>query len=151
MTDTMTTDDVTTLRILTKARQLLTTPGAWCQGRTHVIKDGTVVARDLVTALLDAAQGMGMQVPASDANKVAYQMVWDATGSEGIIKFNDHKHTTQPLVLFCLDACIYVAQRHANAPLLVARDVVEQERRNAVEDRSESRVTPFAELYGATT
>lgn len=133
---------VTSLAILKQARKLLTPAGAWCQGHTHTIVRGEVVARDLVTALNDAAQGMGMDVPASDANRAAYQMVWDATGGDGIIKFNDNLHTTQALVLFALDACIYVAEQHGE--VIVPRDAVENESRN------DAAVRPFATLYGKT-
>jgi hypothetical protein len=95
---------MTTLEILIEARRLLAK--GWCQDTCQVIVGGEVTARDMVTALNDAAGGRGMLSVGSPEQKRAYELVWLATWERGIIAFNDHPHTTQGMVLFVFDSCI---------------------------------------------
>ena len=100
----------TTLQILLRARELVAR--GWCQNQHVVYSMGAVIQRDLTRALHDAAAGMGMEAMGTPAHRRAYQMVRAATGAEGIRAYNDDPHMTQGAVLFMLDCCIYVEQRH---------------------------------------
>ena len=96
---------MTTLEILKQARALLAEDG-WCQGQSIVCYEGTVLKRDIVTALNDATSGAGMMAVGGPAQRAAYELMWAATGGHGIIKFNDDPATTLDLVLFTFDAAI---------------------------------------------
>jgi hypothetical protein len=99
---------MTTLEILIEARRLLAK--GWCQNTCIVVMGGEVVARDIVTALNDAAGGRGMAIQGSPEQRRAYQIVYDMVATEkgGIMVFNDDIHTTLVMVLWVLTSCIYV-------------------------------------------
>ena len=95
---------MTTLEILQKARALLAE--GWCQGQSIAVRDGDVYKRDIVTALNDASAGAGMMAVGGPASKVAFALMWEATGGHGIIQFNDDPHTDHALVLWTIDCAI---------------------------------------------
>lgn len=102
---------MTTLEILKKARELLAE--GWCQGQGIAIREGIVYKRDICNALNDAAGGGGgLSALGGVEEREAFTIVWDATGGEGIINFNDTPGRTLDEVLYVMDTCIYTLETH---------------------------------------
>lgn len=124
---------ISTIDILTRAKALLTPPGAWCQRKTQIIEGGAVVSRDIVTAILNATESFGLGALSQPEFKAAYSAMWDATDGHGIIKYNDDPHTTQGGVMHAFDQALSIARRHSAAELIARRD------REVIERRAPSR------------
>lgn len=87
------------LELVKDAKKLIASPKSWCQGHAKITsQDGTVLRRDLLTALLDAGKNYG-----ANDNTLALDTVYEETGRFGITAYNDSPHTTHAHIYALLE------------------------------------------------
>lgn len=96
---------MTPLEIISGAKEFLRRPAMWCKGSCYKLDPEThlPIARDLMTALMDAARMPDAYALGSDAWDVALKAVWNETAGMGISRYNDSSETTHAHVFALLE------------------------------------------------